>query len=230
MIKTVIIEDDLMVAAINNQFAMKTPGIQVVATFHNGKDALAFLKGTKVDLLLLDLYMPEYSGLELLSELRRQGQNVDVIMITAANDMAHINQALHLGIVDYLIKPFQYERFTEALDTFLLRRKIIENGITFTQDDVDQLISMKRPSSKSIEMEMQKGIQRQTLDSIRQVLKSHRNQFITCEQIAAEANLSKVTIRRYMNFLIEQNEAISRIDYETGGRPCMEYSLNQLFL
>lgn len=192
MIKTVIVEDDRMVAAINNQFALKTPGVQVIATFYNGKDALAFLKETKVDLLLLDLYMPEYSGLELLTDLRRQNLNIDVIMITAANDIVHIEQALHLGIIDYLIKPFQYERFSIAMDKFLLRKKVMENG----------------------------------LESIRTSLNKHSNAYLTSEQIAEETGLSKVTVRRYMNFLIEQNEIISRIDYETGGRPRVEYCTN----
>lgn len=226
MIKTVIVEDDRMVAAINNQFALKTPGVQVIATFYNGKDALAFLKETKVDLLLLDLYMPEYSGLELLTDLRRQNLNIDVIMITAANDIVHIEQALHLGIIDYLIKPFQYERFSIAMDKFLLRKKVMENGLEFTQKDIDQLIHLSRPSSKSKNMELQKGIQRNTLESIRTSLNKHPNAYLTSEQIAEETGLSKVTVRRYMNFLIEQNEIISRIDYETGGRPRVEYCTN----
>lgn len=228
MIKTVIVEDDLMVAAINNQFALKTPGVQVVATFHDGKNALAFLKKTQVDLLLLDLYMPEYSGLELLSELRRLNQTVDVIMITAANDAPNIKEALHLGIIDYLIKPFQYERFAEAMDKFLLRRKVMENGITFSQSDIDQLVNLRRPSAQSKEMELQKGIQRQTLEHIRNCLKAHRDIYLTSEQIAEKTGLSKVTVRRYMNFLIEQNEVLSRVDYSTGGRPRVEYLINKI--
>lgn len=226
MIKTVIIEDDLMVASINNQFALKTPGVQVVATFHNGKDALAFLKETKVDLLLLDLYMPEFSGLELLTELRRQNQDVDVIMITAANDVAHVKEALHLGIVDYLVKPFRYERFAEAMDKFLVRRKVMKSGMDFTQEDIDQLVNIQPPSSRSKEMEMQKGIQRKTLEIIRSCLTTHDSEYLTSEQIAEETGLSKVTVRRYMNFLIEQNEASSQVDYSTGGRPRVEYILN----
>lgn len=116
MIKTVIVEDDLMVASINSKFAKRNPNIQIVTTFHNGKDALDYLKKSDADLVLLDLYMPDCTGLELLSELRSIGSEIDVIMITAANDAEHINEALQLGIVDYLIKPFQYERFAQALD------------------------------------------------------------------------------------------------------------------
>ncbi len=223
MIKTVIVEDDLMVASINQQFAMKTPGINVIATFHNGKDALAFLNKTKVDLLLLDFYMPEITGLELLAKLRNEGNDVDVIMITAANDAVHINEALHLGIVDYLVKPFKYERFSEAMDKYMLRKTVMKKGMKFTQKDIDQLIHLQKPSKQSKEMDLQKGLQRQTLDKIRNSLSNHENEYLTSEQIASETELSKVTVRRYMNYLIEQNEITSVVDYSTGGRPSILY-------
>ncbi len=225
MIKVIIVEDDRMVASINSQFLMKTPGFQIIATFYTGKDALTFLKENPVDLLLLDLYMPDFSGLELLAELRRQNRTEDVIMITAANDAEHINRALHLGIVDYLIKPFTYDRFSQAIDKFLLQRKIMENGMQFSQNDLDQLIHMTRPSETSREMELQKGIQRQTLEKLRACLREHSTSYQTSEQISEETGLSKVTIRRYMNYLIEREEVKSRVDYETGGRPRVEYRL-----
>lgn len=226
MIKTVIVEDDRMVASINSQFAAKTPGIQVIATFYSGKNALEFLEKTKVDLLLLDLYMPEFSGLELLTELRRHNNAINVIMITAANDAPHIEEALSLGIVDYLIKPFRYERFAQALDKYLLKRAVMENGMEFTQEDIDQLITVARPSAKSREMELQKGLQRQTMERLRSCLRAHPEEYLTSEQIAAETGLSKVTVRRYMNHLIENNEIKSRVDYSTGGRPRVEYLNN----
>lgn len=225
MIKTIIVEDDLMVAAINQQFAMRTPDIQIIATFHNGKDALAFLQNNSADLLLLDLYMPDYTGLELLTQLRANGNPIDVIMITAANDAKHINEALQLGIVDYLIKPFQYERFAEALDKYLLRRSVIQSGLTFTQSDIDQLVRMTPPSPVTKKAELQKGMQRQTLDKIRASLRKHTGEYLTCELLASETGLSRVTVRRYMNFLIEENEAVSKVDYSTGGRPSILYAM-----
>lgn len=225
MINTVIVEDDLMVASINTQFAKKTPEVKIVATFHDGKDALSFLSKNKVDLLLLDLYIPSFSGLELLSALRKAGNQVDVIMITAANDMEHINEALHLGIIDYLVKPFQYERFEEAMNKYVLRKKLLTTGVAFNQEDIDQLLHLQKPSQKSKEMEFQKGIQRKTLESIRCCLSQHNGCYLTSEKISEETGFSKVTIRRYMNYLIEQNEAISQIDYSTGGRPSVQYAI-----
>lgn len=225
MIKTVIVEDDLMVASINTQFAKQTPEVKIIATFHDGKDALSFLSKNKVDLLLLDLYIPSFSGLQLLSELRKLHNDIDVIMITAANDMENINQALHLGIIDYLVKPFQYERFEQAMNKYLMRRTLMQTGMKFNQNDIDQLISLQPPSPKSKEMIFQKGIQRKTLEIICYCLKQHKDGYLTSEEIAMETNLSKVTIRRYMNYLVEDNKAISRIDYATGGRPRVEYRM-----
>lgn len=226
MIKTVIVEDDLMVASINSQFAKRNPNIQIVATFHNGKDALDYLKKSDADLVLLDLYMPDCTGLELLSELRSIGSEIDVIMITAANDAEHINEALQLGIVDYLIKPFQYERFAQALDKYLVRKKAIESGVSFTQEEIDRLVNASTPSASTKKAELQKGVQQKTLDKIRVCLSAHPGNYLPCEQIASETGLSRVTIRRYMNFLIEENEVTSMIDYSTGGRPSILYQIN----
>lgn len=182
MLKTVIVEDDRMVVAINAQFAEKTPGVQVVATFHNGRDALAFLEQTKVDLILTDLYMPEMPGIELVEELRRWGCNAEVIFITAANDAPHIQDALRLGVVDYLIKPFRYERFEEALDKVVVRRKVVESGLEFTQSDIDEMIRARRPNPESRTAELQKGIQRQTLDHIRADLRKNADRVILCRR------------------------------------------------
>lgn len=226
MIKTVIVEDDLMVASINSQFAKRNPNIQIVATFHNGKDALDYLKKSDADLVLLDLYMPDCTGLELLSELRSIGSEIDVIMITAANNAEHINEALQLGIVDYLIKPFQYERFAQTLDKYLVRKKAIESGVSFTQEEIDRLVNASTPSASTKKTELQKGVQQKTLDKIRVCLSAHPGNYLPCEQIASETGLSRVTIRRYMNFLIEGNEVTSMIDYSTGGRPSILYQIN----
>lgn len=223
MLKTVIVEDDRMVAAINAQFAQKTSGVEVVATFHNGKDALAFLRSSKVDLLLLDLYMPDFNGLQLLETIRREDNNVDVIFITAANDTVNIQKALSLGAVDYLIKPFKYERFEEALDKVVLRRKVIEKGIEVTQEDVDAMVRNCRVNPDSRMAELEKGIQRATLENIRAYLKDNGQEYKTAEQISLDTGLSKVTIRRYLNYLIGTREVESRTDYSTGGRPSVQY-------
>ncbi len=220
--KLVIVEDDLMVAAINREFALKTPELNIVATFYNGREALDFLAQNPIDLLLLDIYMAGYTGLELLKELRQQGNKTDAIIISAANDADHIDEAFHLGIVDYLIKPFTYSRFREAVQKFLLRRSLQLKG-TYTQQDIDKLLD---PTADSYGV-LRKGLQQQTLDKILECLIAEKNcgRFMTSDEISAETNFSKMTIRRYMNYLIEQKKAVSRINYFTGGRPSIEYAI-----
>ena len=135
----------------------------------------------------------------------------------------HIALVARLGAVDYLIKPFRYERFEEAMDKVVLRRKVIESGLKFTQADIDEMIRANRPSAESRTAELEKGIQRQTLDHIRADLQKNAGSYRTAEQIATDTSLSKVTVRRYLNYLIDTNEAESQVDYSTGGRPRVEY-------
>ena len=171
MIKTVIVEDDMMVASINRTFAMKTPGLDVVAIFRNGQEALDFLKKNSIELLLLDVYIPDCSGLEILTELRKHGNTIEAILITAANDGEDVERALHLGIVDYLVKPFTYERFQEAMQKFLLRRSFKEKD-SYTQTDIDRLMYMKQEMPSHACADLEKGIQQQTLDRITSCLNS----------------------------------------------------------
>lgn len=228
--KLVIVEDDLMVAAINREFALKTPELNIIETFHNGRDALEFLLKNPADLILLDIYMAGCDGLEILKELRRQGNMIDAIIISAADDVEHIREAFHLGIVDYLIKPFTYDRFSEAVQKFLFRCSL-ELKENYTQKELDETIISIMETETDISSDscnfLKKGLQQQTLDIIYNCLVSEKNcgKFLTSDEISAETNFSKMTIRRYLNYLIEQKKAVSRINYSTGGRPSIEYSI-----
>lgn len=226
----VIVEDDLMVAAINREFALKTPELNLVETFHNGRDALEFLLKNPADLILLDIYMAGCDGLEILKELRRQGNMIDAIIISAADDFEHIREAFHLGIVDYLIKPFTYDRFQEAVQKFLFRCSLKIKD-TYTQKELDEVITRVMENESDISANycgfLKKGLQSQTLEIICNCLNSEKNsgKFLTSDEISAETNFSKMTIRRYMNYLVKQKKAVSRINYFTGGRPSIEYSI-----
>lgn len=223
----VIVEDDLMVAAINREFALKIPELNIVATFYDGREALDFLSKNTIDLILLDIYMSGCNGLELLKELRRQGNTIDAIIISAANDAEIIREAYHLGITDYLIKPFTYNRFNEAMQKFLLRQSLRLQEGTYTQEELDRKMAAFKDFSLNSCRNLKKGVQPQTLDKILECLLSEKNygHFMTSEEISAETNFSKMTVRRYLNYLIEQKKAVSRINYSTGGRPSIEYSI-----
>jgi len=146
-------------------------------------------------------------------------------MVTAANDVESLDTALHLGILDYLVKPFMYERFSKAIDKYLLKNKMIKSGIHFKQEDVDELINLRQEAFVEKQMELSKGLQDKTIYLIRGYMNERKNEFLTSEEISAHTGLSKVTVRRYMNYFIESNEVISEVDYRTGGRPSIKYKI-----
>lgn len=222
MAKVIIIEDDPMVAAINKQYLERTAEMNVVATFHNGKDAWDFMQQKKIDLIILDLYMPEMTGLEFLSLIRQNKLGADVIMVTAANNLESIQEAMNLGILDYLVKPFEYERFHLAIEKYLMKHKLMDSNLTFSQKDIDSLVALQQ-TKPSAPREFQKGIQEATLRTLLDSLKKASPAPMTSEELAQTTKLSKVTVRRYMNYLIENNQAASEIDYKTGGRPSVLY-------
>ena len=109
MYKVLIVEDDPMVAMINEQYIGKNKDFQVVGRCRDGKSAIEFLNNHTVDLMILDIYMPQADGLETLRYIRNNTISVEAIMVTAANDRAALEEALHLGVVDYLVKPFTFD-------------------------------------------------------------------------------------------------------------------------
>ena len=111
MYRVLIVEDDPMVAMINEQYIGRNKKFKVVGICNNGQSALELLNHQAVDLVVLDVYMPQMDGFETLCQIRKNKISVEVIMVTAANDRESLEEALHLGIVDYLVKPFTYDRF-----------------------------------------------------------------------------------------------------------------------
>jgi response regulator of citrate/malate metabolism len=222
MFKVAIVEDDYMVSMLNRSFTEKDKRFQVVKEFTSGKKAMSWLLSHPVDLVILDVYMPLMTGADLLHELRVRGSKVDVIVVTAAHETNTLNDLLKLGIVDYLVKPFTVQRFQQALDGFCQQRAALEGKDRVNQSDIDKLLYVA-PAKKAIP----KGLQEKTLEKIRAEIFQTEGQ--TCEAIAVKAGLSVVTARRYLNYMLDNGEAESRINYDTGGRPCVVYwALNKL--
>lgn len=224
MYKAVIIEDDPMVAAINRQYMEKHPGIKITGEFRNGKDALDFLKKTGADLAIVDYYMPIMDGMEFIRKCHEEGIRIDVIMVTAANTARDISEFLQLGIVDYLVKPFTFERFQKAIDKYLYMKNISSQDKELDQSEIDRLLAQNAPAQSKAPLE--KGLQEQTLELIRSYLEENKGIFLSSNEIAGKVNLSRITVRRYMNYLVENREIISQIDYSTGGRPSVKYRKN----
>ena len=220
--KVLIVDDDPMVAMINEPYVCKNKQFKVAGSCRNGKEAIEFLEANPTDLVILDVYMPDMDGLETLKKIREKKISSEVIMVTAANDVATLEDTLHLGVIDFLIKPFAYERFQIALEKFLANRKAFRDSAILNQSSVDNIITN---STKIASKEYPKGIQEKTLLLIRDYFAENKSPdgWFSGEAIAEKVGLSSVTIRRYMNFLVGSGEVEESINYETGGRPSVLY-------
>ena len=225
MYKVLIVEDDPMVAMINEQYVCRNKNFCVQKTCRNGQEALDFLEapeGSGIDLVIMDVFMPYLNGVETLKKIREKKLDCEVIMVTAANDPATLEETMHLGVIDFLIKPFAYERFQVALEKFIANAEAFRDAEqTIDQSYVDSLIS-NAASFRSHDNELPKGIQKKTLDLLLSYIKDKKG-WVSGDQISEEVGLSSVTVRHYMNYLMEKQEIAGEINYETGGRPSMLY-------
>lgn len=229
MHRVMIIEDDPMVAAINRKYVQDTAGFSVEAVFQNGEEALEYLRSHDVPLLILDYYMPILNGMEFIDRLHGMGKAPAVIMVTSSSDAQTVCQMFSRGILDYLVKPFEYERFRMALERFpQTLGRWNESGGPLQQEDIDRVFSggtqpsAHMPSSGPPQV-LAKGLNESTMNMIRCCLRQHKETPLSSEEIAEQVHLSRITVRRYMNYMVETHEILSNIDYQTGGRPSIKY-------
>lgn len=216
MIKVLIVEDDPMVAEINRQYTESVPGFEVVAIARNGEQAEKMLMTKNVQLLILDIYMPKCNGVQLMKMIRKNEWPVDVIMVTASKDPAHIGEVLQMGAVDYLVKPFEFKRLKQALENYRKRRMTLEEFDDVTQDDIDRLLSSQ--GEEELEDVYEKGIHPKTLHTIRQYLEPLPVS-VDATQVSEGVGVARGTARRYLEYLEKRGELELEISYDTGGRP-----------
>lgn len=222
MYKVLIVEDDPMVAMINEQYVKKNAQFVVAGKCSNGEEAIGFLKENQADLVIMDVYMPVLNGIETLKKIREMNLSVSVIMVTAANDSATFEETMRFGAVDYLVKPFSFDRFQQALDRFAANTTVLEEGHALNQKNIDRIVGSVRKAAAA--EDAPKGIQEKTREKILDCLAASE-EWMTGEEISEIVGLSAVTVRRYMNHLVQTGEVTGEMNYETGGRPCMLYRL-----
>ena len=170
--KVLIVEDDPMVSMINEQYVNRNKAFAVVGKCKDGKSALDFLEKNDVDLIVLDVFMPLMDGFETLRQIRKNKKSVDIIMVTAANDRASLEEALHLGVVDYLVKPFTYDRFRIALDKYVSHLEAFKNMDTLNQKNIDYIFGNSQKKSDEL---YPKGIQEKTMQTILDEMKKRQS-------------------------------------------------------
>ena len=142
--------------------------------------------------------------------------------------MEIVQELLSRGISDYLVKPFEYDRFREGLERFRRRREVLQDaGTGMRQEEIDRMLSRGAAERLQDSEPLPKGMNRQTLSLVREYLRNHLGQRFTSEAIATQIGLSRITVRRYVSFLVERGELTSTIDYQTGGRPGILYQYRE---
>lgn len=221
-----IVEDDPMVSMINEQYVLKGADFTIAGTCRNGNEAIEFLKSHTTDLILLDVYMPVMDGIAVLKKIREMKIPSEVIMITAANDTTTIENTMHLGVLDYLIKPFAYDRFNVALEKFKIKHQLLKGSSVLDQHSLDSLITANfQKEKKELNINLPKGIQRTTLNRIKIFFDQNQN-WQSVDMISDALGISLVTARNYLNYLVSQKIVLEDINYSTGGRPSMLYKKN----
>ncbi|MDD9269421.1 response regulator [Paenibacillus sp. GCM10023248] len=221
-IEVLIIEDDVKIAEINRRFIEKVEGFRVVGIATDDVQAKEQLDILRPDLVLLDVYFPGASGLDMLSYIRQHYRDSDVIMITAAKEVETIKEAVRGGAFDYIMKPLIFNRLQETLLRYLdFHRELnrLNSSSTINQGDVDRLLAgsgKKEPRSEA--SFLPKGIDKLTLVKIVQAISTAADG-MTAEQIAKEIGVSRSTGRRYLEHLVSSGEVFADLSYGLVGRP-----------
>ena len=221
MIKVLIVEDDPMVIKFNKYYLEQIEGFKLKGTARCADEALEVLKKEEIDLILLDVFMPVTNGLELLAEVRKMDKNIDVIIVSAARDSASVKKALQYGAVDYLIKPFEFDRFSSALNNYKNREKLIKNSDDLSQEELDKHILHNEQNTDLIEFP--KGIGRNMLKLSWQKIIENKDENFSTEELAKLVGVSRVSMRKYVSFLEEVGALKTKITYGSLGRPIHRY-------
>ncbi|MER6002089.1 MULTISPECIES: response regulator [Nonomuraea] len=213
-IRVLVVDDDFMVARIHSGYVARVPGFRVVSVAHSGADALTAAAELRPDLVLLDIYLPDMSGLEVLKQLH----GVDVLMISAARDVPTVREAMRGGAVNYLIKPFTAAALTDRLQQYAdTRRRLTAIGPEARQDDVDRLFGSPKTSAP-----MPKGLSAATCELVADTLRE-AGRDLSATETAELTGLSRVSVRRYLEYLCVAGQAEFRPRYGTAGRPEHRY-------
>jgi CitB family two-component system response regulator MalR len=219
LIKVMIVEDDPMVAEFNKCYLELVEGFTLEALVHTADEAFAVLDQIEIDLIMLDIFMPGMNGLDFLVNLRKQGKGVDVLVITAACDNNHIKKALRFGAVDYIIKPFQFERLNSALLAYKGLVDLMEQDV-LNQVELDQCVLYKE---QPVSAKLPKGVDRNTLNVIWKKIQELGQSPFSTEEIANQIGVSRVSMRKYLEFLKQIGSLKLELIYGTVGRPIYKY-------
>ncbi|MGW0776355.1 DUF7342 family protein [Streptomyces sp. NPDC002835] len=220
MINVLVVDDDVRVAEINAAYVAKVAGFRVVARAHSAAEALARIAEVPVDLILLDHYLPDENGLSVVRELRALGHQTDVIMVTAARDVATVQAAMRHGALQYLVKPFNFAGLRAKLEAYATLRRTLDGGGEAEQAEVDRIFGTL--AAGVIAPELPKGHSPTTAELVRQVLLAADGP-LSAQEIADRAGVSRQTAQRYLKLLERSSRVRLSLRYGETGRPEHRY-------
>ncbi|MGG3466088.1 response regulator [Neobacillus pocheonensis] len=222
-IRVLIVEDDPMVMEINAEFVSKLAGFVLVGKAFTAKEALSLIKEVHPQFVLLDYFLPDMNGLSLLQLIRNENYPLDVILLTANREPQHIQEIFRAGVVDYIVKPFRFDRFQSALEQYRYTFEKFKENQPLEQADLDAMtkVQTKRPE---VEDSLPKGLNDRTMKQVLQFLKG-QSELLSSDEVAAGTGLARVTVRRYLEYLEKKGSIVMEIQYGSVGRPMNKYRL-----
>ena len=221
MIRVLVVDDDFMVARIHVGFVQRVGGFEVVGVAHSGAEAADAVARLRPDLLLLDLYLPDRFGLDLLADLRTGGHPCDAIVITAAKEGDAVRAAVRLGVADYLLKPFGFPDLQDRLTRYAGQRRLLDRTEVHGQEDVDKVF-VRAAAAGAAAAVLPKGMSAETARLVEGAL-SGAEATMSATEVAELVGISRVSARRYLEHYVTMGQADVRLRYGSTGRPERRY-------
>lgn len=223
MFNVLVVDDDFYVAKINAHYVSEVPGFRVAAIAHSAAPALAAVERGGIDLILLDQFLPNESGLSLAHRIRQSGHDTDVIMVTADRRSLSLREALRAGVLYYLVKPFTSDRLRGKLEAYAQLRRTVDDGAELDQARIDRTLGALR--THKTEHAMPKGYSEHTARLVSRVVTEHgAGRQVSAQEVSALARISRSTAQRYLKFLADSGELRITLRYGDSGRPEHMYS------
>ena len=222
VIEILIVEDDLRIADIHRRFIDRIEGFEVVGSAHTGVDAKDWISALKPDLILLDVYLPDMMGTELLAYIQKESPDSDIIFITAASEVHVVKQAFRGGVFDYILKPLTFDRFRESLFSYKEKRITLSSSGHLEEESIHLLWNQQKTVLPAENIFTPKGIDPKTMEKVIFHL-NEQTSGITAEKFGVISGLSRSSSRRYLEYLVSENQASAELIYGTIGRPERRY-------
>jgi response regulator of citrate/malate metabolism len=219
VIRVLVVEDEPVAAEAHEQYVDRTPGFTTAVVAGTGAAALEALRRTPVDLILLDMNLPDTHGIELCRRIRGAGIGVDVLAVTSARELTTVRAAAAYGVVGYLLKPFTYPALRDRLLAYAdYRARVTGGGDATGQADVERVLDTVRTSGPST---LPKGMGPDTLDAVVSAVRGADG--MSAAEVAERIGASRITARRYLEYLADGGLVDRLPRYGGAGRPEHEY-------